>query len=135
MNKLSKIDIAYMAGIVDGEGSITAYVTQRTRIRLTVTNTSLELMKWMVSRFGGSFYTKAKKEERNMQAYGWEVACKKAEKALRLLLPFLVIKKRQAELALQIQDTITIKRSTVTPEIKVFRRWAVKQISKMNTGK
>ena len=47
---------AYLAGLVDGEGSIVIYRDKRYEtfgIKLEIANTDFELLEWVKTRFGG----------------------------------------------------------------------------------
>lgn len=102
---------AYLAGIIDGEGCICihgqkCWNRKRTKrytyytLFLTVGNTSYRLLKWLHDNFGGSL-APAKKKENRRQVWHWNTASKHAEDILTRVLPYLVIKKDQAELALE----------------------------------
>ena len=122
-----------MAGIVDGDGCIsTGTYKGRIRPRLTVSNNSEALMNWLVAKFGGSFYVKHNARGPRNTAYAWEVSYRKAEKALRLITPLLLIKKRQGELALVLQAMSKLGGRAQTPETREQRTWLAKQISRMN---
>lgn len=96
---------AYMAGIVDGEGSIGV----RRRLRyitpiLQVTNTRKDLLEWLVLRCGGAIYVNKEERDGRKQLYSWQTFGRKAQAIIREILPYLVIKRQQAELALTIRQ-------------------------------
>ena len=120
---MKKDDLIYLAGIVDGEGCVS--VTYKTkagheRIRLTISNTDRNLIDWLTSRVGGCVSTYHKVRGNRKVAYHWEVYSDKAFKLLTELLPYIKLKKRQAELCLQFH----------VDESK--RAWVTKQIRRMN---
>ena len=93
----------YLAGIVDGEGSINLLAkpkTQQIQLRLQVANTSTELIDWLQSNFGGKVYEHKMHSTYHKQRYDWVVTGKEAKELIRLILPFLIVKKIQATLAL-----------------------------------
>lgn len=103
--------LAYMAGIIDGEGCICmtkGYASQTAsgysyKIRLTVCNTSIVLLDWLVENFGGNYTAKKLAEGMELthaQSYNWNLHCEQAGKLLNMVTPYLVIKKQQAQLAL-----------------------------------
>lgn len=103
--------LAYMAGIVDGEGCICmtkGRVNANSnkvcyKVRLTVCSTSIVLLDWLVNNFGGNYVLKPIKkgmELKHSKAYNWNIHCEKAGNLLSMILPYLVIKKKQAELVL-----------------------------------
>ena len=91
---------SYAAGLVDGEGSIGAYKLQAgyqlvIRIRM-VDVEPLELLK---KHFGGVLYP-AGKTKTGRQTWHWQMTGTECQWILQILLPFLVCKKYQAQLAL-----------------------------------
>jgi len=103
--------LAYIAGIIDGEGCITILeygAKQRRNWRLTVSvvNTSEWLVQWLMLQGFGKVYEigKTKREKRIWQ---WRVDGRKAGEFLTLILPYLMIKKSQADVALRFQHRRT----------------------------
>lgn len=111
--------LSYLAGLIDGEGSIcistcrrwhwtNAAKTSRKQyqhfgIYVNVTNTAMEMMRWLVTNFGGQYYPKARKNPKKWApGWTWEVRGKANRKQILLsVLPYLVVKKAQALLALE----------------------------------
>lgn len=100
-----------MAGIVDGEGSIVIYknssLVNTYNSEVVIPNTSLTLMKWLMDNFGGRYSTLYPKDSHGYNRkplYRWRVSGKKNRVNLILgILPYLVIKKRQAEVMLEFE--------------------------------
>ncbi len=91
-----RIDYAYAAGFIDGEGCI--YIDKSGYLRLEITNTGLKTLEYIASIIGGNIHTKTHKVNKTVHRL---VLCStKAESALRLLKGFLVEKHEQAELAI-----------------------------------
>lgn len=110
--------IAYLAGIVDGEGSIyignfscnkkTGVPYYQTNIQ--VTNTDKALIDWLVEIFGGLFSTRTRKQMDNKsrkQVYTWTASGDRVTHLCELILPYLIIKKRQCEIMIQMRATFT----------------------------
>jgi len=93
----------YLAGLVDGDGSIFIRKhSNRTRagyaLTLSITNTDYSLIKWLSKNFGGSVMSnKGKRRE----WYIWRLINRKAFEIIRKIHPYLVGKKRQAEIAME----------------------------------
>jgi hypothetical protein len=86
--------VIWCAGFFDGEGCIGFY-GHHVQLHIRVTQKVREPLLALQELFGGGVYTQAK-------AYQW--CCNSAYEAryvLESLLPYLVVKKAQAELALQ----------------------------------
>jgi len=97
-------DLAYLAGIIDGEGTIcivknSGHATGKT-IRLSIANTSVELMKWIIKRFGGKVARKENGFGRK-PIFQWKVdSVLTIRDFLQMTLPYLVVKKCKAETAI-----------------------------------
>ena len=97
---------AYLAGLVDGEGCI--LLTRKKNghsfdVRMTITNTNVDLLDWTYQHIGGLYY---KRNWEYKDHPTWKISStlvftsQKARSILHALLPYLVIKKPQASLAL-----------------------------------
>lgn len=79
------------------------------QLRVGVTNTSLKLILWLKETFGGSWSKREKpKSEKHSQCYQWRAEAKIAENILRLVVPFLIIKREQVRVALMFRDTFAV---------------------------
>lgn len=107
---------AYMAGIMDGEGTffIGNYSGNRKngdkhfQTVIAVATTDKSLMDWLVNVFGGSFraYTpKQMAKNSRRQVYRWQATSNRLLHICQIILPYLVIKKRQAEIMIEIRNT------------------------------
>lgn len=90
-------EIAYAAGLLDGEGSITLtnHLSSTFQVMVVITNTNLEALYWMKDHFGGRVY------EGRTRAAQWRLERREDQEwFLELLLPYLIVKKQQARIAL-----------------------------------
>ena len=106
-----KAELAYLAGILDGEGTIT--ISRQPRMkqlrpyfcpRVTIVNTWEPLLSWILNRFpvGHSGIKRyAPSTGGTKTVYLWSVENRAMRPLLRELLPYLIVKRRQAELVLQ----------------------------------
>src|SRR5688500_4637701 len=103
--------VAYIAGIIDGEGCI-AIGKHKTRAyksgyqvcpRLSVTNTNLKLLKDLRKVTGvGNITSFERKKNPNWKiGYTWQVFGKDINKVLVTVLPYLRLKQRQAKLVIR----------------------------------
>src|SRR5207253_8426340 len=98
---------AYLAGIMDGEGCIGAWNRRsknegrkrHAELSLRVCMTTPFAVTMLHDAFGGSLFAERSRTGRR-QTFAWVVCHRKAESALRALLPFLREKREQAEVAL-----------------------------------
>jgi hypothetical protein len=111
---------AFLAGLIDSEGdaSISRHISkERTYtvkgkkytyfgytsygVNFVVYNTSLRLMKWLVAQFGGSFRVLRKESKTRQAVLEWKPeSSAHATNVLRSILPYIIIKQKQAKLCL-----------------------------------
>lgn len=107
MNKKANI-LAYTAGIIDGEGCISIHKSMnrnsyRRAIHISVGNTNPWLINWLEFNFGGSSRIYHPKNSKWKDSWQWELSAKQAGEFLEMILPYLKLKRAQAELAIQFQ--------------------------------
>ena len=109
-------DIAYLAGIVDGEGSL--YIGNFScnpktgkpyyQTCMQVTNTDEKLIDWLIHTFGGLKSKRTAKQHpvnSRKQAYVWTATGDRLTHLCNLILPFLICKKRQCEILIEMRKT------------------------------
>ncbi len=152
MNELPEAPVtnAYIAGIVDGEGSISMYKAvsrtggvdgKRYRVRCSIANTNLEMLEFTKNYFGaGSIYT-SKPKAKHKVVYMLYFYDNQAHQVIKAIRPYLIIKKKQADVAISFHDHVAkekIKRDTrgrisnISPESIAFRIKTSDQLSKLN---
>lgn len=113
---MTEAELGYLAGIIDGEGSI--YFNLNGSVcqpRVSVDNTHEGLIDYLhrlvpTSNTKASTENYASKKVGNKVAYRWGVSGKVDVKTLlELVLPYLVAKKDQAEIALQAIEVMPIR--------------------------
>jgi len=100
-----------MAGLFDGEGSIginriknyNGTGTPYYRLMVQVCMTEFYIPKWLHFTFGGSLQIRKFPKPRRDIAH-WQIANRQAADFLRAILPYLKIKRPQAEVALKFQS-------------------------------
>jgi len=108
--KLTEAELAYTAGILDGEGSIVIQEHYRRpnnpRCRMEIYNSNREMLDWMSEKFcKGLVRVRSKNKLVKTTMYFWIVNPQKAVQTILIaLLPFLIIKKEKAKKALSILE-------------------------------
>jgi len=110
--------LAYLAGIIDGEGSI--YIGNFSKnpktgakyyqTNIEVTNCDINLMNWLTQTFGGRVYKyseKQKPKNNRQDYYRWIVTGNCLTHLCKILLPYFIIKKRQCEIMIKMRATYT----------------------------
>jgi hypothetical protein len=103
---LQEIEIAYIAGLVDGEGSIGVSASSHSltnyRIKLDITMCDRQAIDFAASVFGGKVVQLKHKTSSGKAIYSWVLWCQKAANVLEQLIPYLLIKRDRAQKAVQL---------------------------------
>ena len=103
------VDVAYIAGFFDGEGYAGVGFRKSSkngkrypRIRASISQQDIRVLQWIASSVGvGQVYSDKKLYGRTRKImHRYVVQSRRAENFLRLILPFLRVKKAQVEQAL-----------------------------------
>jgi hypothetical protein len=133
---LTEAEVAYTAGIIDGEGCLTAYMRPNgaIEIRVDVVNTSRELLDWLQSRWGGKIYTRKSVNARHKPQYACEIRRAAAIDMLRDVRPFLVAKAQQADVMIAMWEARGDGRKLgiVTDEMRASRQGFITQLRDLN---
>ena len=105
--------LIYLAGIIDGEGTIS--VSKRYGISRNATyfhqfkigNTDIRLIQWLVDNFGGSFPKCMKLKGNRKDAYVWCLSGHASYKLLKKVMPYLLLKQKQAIYAIQLYENVS----------------------------
>ncbi len=113
-------DLAYVAGIIDGEGSIVIYQrpmkkiihhgkygdrTPKHELNVSVGMTDRKIPYYLKDLFGGSVCGVTQRSGNRKPFWKWSVTGQRASDLLKRLLPFLKTKALQAQTAIVFQDT------------------------------
>jgi hypothetical protein len=106
--RISKTDLAWAAGIIDGEGCIyidrslgKKHATTGYTLRLEVTMGHKQAVNQLHKLFGGTFRKSRSFGKKNNIAWTWIVCANQAETTLKIIRPYLIIKAQEAKLALR----------------------------------
>lgn len=127
----------YVAGVIDCDGAI--WISRENRkphphftLRTAVSNTRKGLPDFFVEHFGGSCRTYSKSSDKWRDEYRWNVASLRAAEVISLALPYLVIKRRQAILALEFASTIVPGQSRLPDSWRAMRERIYHQMIELN---
>lgn len=104
--------LAYLAGVIDGEGCIGIRRTKRTgsckstrySAAVTVGNTSRVLIEQLVRAFGVGCVTYRYPTKTKRACYLWSLSSRGAREVLRAVQPYLIVKREQAAVLLEFID-------------------------------
>lgn len=107
---------AYMAGILDGEGSLSIGNHSGNRkngdkhyqVNIAISSTDEVLINWLFDTFGGfkgQYTPKQMSRNGRKQVYRWQCSGDRLTHICEICLPYLIIKKRQAEILFEMRKT------------------------------
>jgi len=145
--EMNKSEVAYIAGLFDGEGSICIVMSKPSAKRQTsspshslqvgITNTNRDLIDWLHNNLGGyiSDNSHSPSRKRESHCWAWRVMSNQSKDFLKLIYPFLKVKRRQAELAIQFQETKGVFTRYLRPTTEEItkRQWYKEEITKLNS--
>lgn len=114
----SRNAIAYLAGIIDGDGGI--YLSAKNKggtptVTVTINSTTVELMDWIVALAGGKYrearrWTKTGDPSRigSKPCYSWHATGERGRIIVRAIAPHLIVKRARADLVLEGWDQVTL---------------------------
>jgi hypothetical protein len=109
---LSETTAAYMAGLFDGEGHVLIGLSKNKKsqgshwVGIGITNTNIPVISFLERRLGGCVGCNKRGVLSIKPVRRWNASSRHAARILRLLLPYLRIKKTRAILALKLQSRI-----------------------------
>jgi len=132
---LVELERAYVAGIVDGEGTVTLmkYHKNETPIPyVSVANNNLQLLEWIKHRCGGLIASKKKYKPHHSDSYVWSVHYDRALRFLKEIVKYLIVKKPQTTLILSKYKSVTHRAGKYTPEMLSNKMKLVARIRELN---
>lgn len=111
------LDLARLAAYLDGEGCINissiksktrAGQRQDGRMQVTIGNTDPRLARWLISTFGGD--AQLTTQGRTKKFWYWRKSGRYAAALLIQCLPYFIMKRDQAEVAIAYQELVTPSR-------------------------
>lgn len=137
--KHSITDLAYMAGIVDGEGSISLSMvgTKNNRrgplhtLQMCIVNCNEDLLDWCMDRFTGKLYARKIIPGRK-PCFTLRYERLLAEFILQRILPYMIVKKTRAEIALRFCETFTSRQDPITDEKWEIRTQCYEEMQSLN---
>ena len=142
-------ELAYLAGIVDGEGSISVYCYQNYRgighhrysEVFGVVTTDECLTNWIHAHFGGVVYHRppSKQNPKWKDKYEWRASQSEIAVLVPAILPYLVIKEPQAKLLIEFRSTLaapgkTGRSRSISPETMEKRAAICSALKSLHRG-
>ena len=106
---MADTELAYAAGLFDGEGSISLVRQKNNRShspQVAVASNDCEVLLWLQKRFGGSIVTKQPRKSTQSVSYDWRLTDRRALAFLQMVRPYLVIQRKIRRVDLLLNEYI-----------------------------
>jgi hypothetical protein len=117
--KLEPAVAAYIAGLIDGEGTVTLtrnHAGENRRLVVSVANTELQLLEFLSDQIGAGKITKKRTvSDRHTPSYCYAISSQQALMLLQQVSPYMIsYKRRRAQLALDSYESLTPRNGKYT---------------------
>lgn len=128
---MKKTDIAYIAGLFDGEAYIGikkdgSLVNGRVNFgyheRIQIRMVDKEAIDFVASSLGGNYYKEKPSSANGRPLYCYQASDKIAAEILAIVIPYLRVKKKVAKIVLELRKRKN-NPDTITVEIEQMSRW------------
>jgi len=123
VRRLSDLEKGYVAGIIDGEGTVTLTVKQKggsRHLAVTISGTELTLLEYLIKVIGaGRIANKKVYKDHHTPSYAYSIHCRQALNLLEQITPYLkTYKQKRSALALKYYIKVTPRNGRYSPEIE-----------------
>ncbi|HET7569310.1 MAG TPA: LAGLIDADG family homing endonuclease [Gammaproteobacteria bacterium] len=127
VNALTPESAAYIAGLIDGEGTITLtreHRNENRRLVVSISNTEMPILKFAQQAIGaGKITNKCTYSDKHTPSYAYRLTNRQALALLDQIVDYLRSYKRlRAALALECYVAVTPRNGYYTPELRAARR-------------
>ena len=141
MRKFTEVEKAYLAGIIDGEGCLSVSKEKSPKgeykilykAHLKITNTNQKLIQWLEKIIGKCYIKTDKGDPKWKLRFSWIMTDRdKMFPLLKEILPYLILKKKQAKLILKLRKGKQKKGIAFDVEERKFREKLYQSMKKLN---
>ena len=134
-------DLAYIAAMIDGEGTVGIYrkypqkPTHKMRYleRVAISNSCTEVLDYIQQFFPGCVAKNKRYSDLHKPMFRLEYHVLRVRPILEACLPYMIIKKKQAEMVLAYRDNIVIDQFHNLPQKELEKReWYYQELKKLN---
>ena len=125
---MTNIEISYLAGVIDGEGSIMLSKYHKSEYPtpcISIASTDLELLEWVKHKIGSGSINKKKNYnlEKHKNSYAYSIYYDSAIKVMKCIYPYLVIvkKKERAKFIIDKYKEVTIRNGKYNEESRKLK--------------
>jgi len=139
VKRLSPTDTAYIAGLIDGEGTVTLCRKHRNenhQLAISISNTEIELLDYVINTIGaGKITRKRTAKQHHTPSFSYAIYNRQALALLEQVLPYLkTYKLKRAQLILEKYLALTPINGKYTSDMQQRRDEFVKNIFAIKYG-
>ena len=137
--KPTELEWVRLAAFLDGEGCI-GIVGSKSRqwtnvhmhLSVVISNTDRRMTDWCHDVFGGAIYESKRQDVRWKPCFRWVISCQQAKWVLEGCLAHFLVKREQADIALEFTETLNRWGVNGAPESVQLKQWKLKtQLSEL----
>jgi hypothetical protein len=138
-NQLNPDTAAYIAGLIDGEGTIKLsrlHANENRRLVVSIANTEIQLLNFVIHQVGAGKITRKRSAcERHTASFCYAITSRQALELLEQVSPWLQsYKRRRADLALAHYLSLTPRNGRYTAELLARRREFEQELLSLSAG-
>jgi len=133
-----KLQNSYFAGLIDGEGYIAIHNScvgqSKKYLKLVVRIGMIDpegILKQAQKRWGGYLYNRKARTDRHRATIEWNISDKSAEQLLKDVYPYLIFKKKQAEIGLEFRKFVSYN-NNIGPLVQQYRQLLADNLKKLH---
>ncbi len=132
-NTLTPIAAAYIAGLIDGEGTVTLsrkHKNENMQLAVSISNTEIQLLDYVLEQIGtGKITNKKTSQSHHTPSFTYAIYNRQALTLLEQITPYLLTyKKHRAELILKDYIRLTPRNGKYTEEARIERELFEKKV-------
>ena len=137
---LEPVVAAYLAGLVDGEGTVTLtrqHRNEKRRVVVCISNNELDILRFALDKIGaGRITTKRTYNERHADSFTYHITSRQALDLLTQIAPYMKsYKARRADLTLKHYVRLTPRNGKYLPDIAKEREHFERQVLATRPGR
>lgn len=121
--EITELEKAYSAGLFDGEGSVTYFVTKKgwASTTLYVANSVPAPILWLRDKFGGFVQALSPAKKHHLNCFRWTLSGEASEEFAKAILPYTKVKTDQLRLYLEARACESFQGRVLPPEVRESR--------------
>ncbi len=137
IKKLKPYVAGYIAGLIDGEGTVTLSRTHRSEYRqlsISISNTDINILNWVLKMVGlGKIVPHKVYSENHRQGFTYRIVAREAMMLLKQISPYLLTyKKERAKMVIKSLEKLTLRNGKYPPEMLEKKRKFVEKFMSLN---